>query len=560
MERILAGVGLVALLAGAAFSQSTEPRPKFEVADVHTSPSTTIRFGRGALHGQRYEFKSASMLDLVSTAYSVESDKVLGGPTWLEMDRFEVIAKAPAKTPPDTLKLMLQSLLAERFNLTIHQELKPMPAYALVVGKRPQLKESDGSGETGCKVSIQGPPGGRGADEPRVVTLTLTLTFSCHNMTMAAFAEQVRDLPMSRQNGSRPVVDRTELKGAWNFDLKYDLSGPGGDGSSVSDALDKQLGLKLEEITMPMTVIEVQSVNQKPTANPPEVMTSFPPLPGEFDVSEIKPSKPDSSGGSETVIVAPGGLVMARRGRGGVPMLQNGRVNLQGFTLKSLITLAWNLSGDNMLAGAPKWVDADRFDVIAKTPGGPAADAFTDLDSIRPLLRTLLLEHFKMAVHTEDKPADQYVLTAAKPKLKKADPAGRTKFFDGPGPDGKDPRIANPVLSRLVTCQNMTLAQFASLIPNIAGGYIRTPVLDETGIEGAWDFTLSFSPAGMVNGGGGRGGRGGDLGPPSGDAADPGGGLSLFEAVSKQLGLKLAMQKRPLPVLVIDHVEQPTDN
>jgi uncharacterized protein (TIGR03435 family) len=111
----------------------------------------------------------------------------------------------------------------------------------------------------------------------------------------------------------------------------------------------------------------------------------------------------------------------------------------------------------------------------------------------------------------------------------------------------------------------MTLAQFASLLPNIAGGYIRTPVVDETGIEGAWDFTLSFSPAGMANGGGGRGVllRGGDAGPAGGEAmaSDPGGGLSLFDAVSKQLGLKLEMQKRPMPVLVIDRVEQkPTDN
>jgi uncharacterized protein (TIGR03435 family) len=109
----------------------------------------------------------------------------------------------------------------------------------------------------------------------------------------------------------------------------------------------------------------------------------------------------------------------------------------------------------------------------------------------------------------------------------------------------------------------MTVAQFAALLPNIAGGYIRTPVLDETGLEGAWDFTLYFSPAGMVNGFG-FGGRGGDAGgmPGGGNAAsDPTGGMSLFDAVNKQLGLKLEMQKRPMPVLVIDHVEQkPVDN
>jgi len=566
MMRALACIGIAALSGGGAFAQSTESR-RFEVADVHVSPQTVNRFTRGgALHGGRYEFKNASMLDLVSSAYGVEGDKVLGGPTWLEMDRFEVIAKAPPNSTPEALNLMLQSLLAERFNLTIHQESKPMPAYSLTVGKHLQLKESDGSGETGCKFSVQAPPGGPSPDGPMLLTFLL----SCHNMTTAALAEEVRDLPMARQTGGRrPVVDQTGLKGAWNFDFKYTLApGPGGgDGVLISDALDKQLGLKLEPATLPMPVVEVQSVNRTPTANPPEVLKSFPALPTEFDVAAIKPSNPTDSGG-RGMIMAKGGMVIVGRGGGrggGVPQLQNGRVNLQGYTLKNLIMLAWDLNSDDALAGAPKWLDADRFDVIAKVPGGPASDAFTDMDSIRPLLRALLLERFKMAVHNEDKPVAGYVLTAAKPKLKPADPAGRTRYLEGPGPDGKDPRTTNPAVSRLVTCQNMTLAQFASLLPNIAGGYIRTPVVDETGIEGAWDFTLSFSPAGMVNGGGGRGVllRGGDAGPAGGEAmaSDPGGGLSLFDAVSKQLGLKLELQKRPMPVLVIDRVEQkPTDN
>jgi uncharacterized protein (TIGR03435 family) len=109
----------------------------------------------------------------------------------------------------------------------------------------------------------------------------------------------------------------------------------------------------------------------------------------------------------------------------------------------------------------------------------------------------------------------------------------------------------------------MTLAQFAEQLPNIAGGYIHSPVLDNTGLTGSFDFTLSFSTAGAFRGGAG-GGRGGDAAPPSGDtpaAADPSGAISLFEAVEKQLGLKLEMQKRPVSVLVIDHVERkPTDN
>ena len=108
-------------------------------------------------------------------------------------------------------------------------------------------------------------------------------------------------------------------------------------------------------------------------------------------------------------------------------------------------------------------------------------------------------------------------------------------------------------------------------LKTIAPGYIHTPVLDATGLEGGYDFTLSFSAVGLTRlaGGAGRGGPGPGGPPPglltSGDpsaaASDPNGAITLFEAVEKQLGLKLQAQKRPVPVLVIDHAEQkPTEN
>jgi uncharacterized protein (TIGR03435 family) len=183
------------------------------------------------------------------------------------------------------------------------------------------------------------------------------------------------------------------------------------------------------------------------------------------------------------------------------------------------------------------------------------------------MLRALLVDRFKLATHNEQRPVTAYNLVAVKPKLRKADPANRTGWREGPATDGKDPRNANPTLSRLVTCQNMTMAQFADLLQKIAPGYIRSPVLDATGLDGAWDFTLSFSGVNLLQSGpgrGGDGGRGGDAGQPAGAvpaASDPNGAVSLFDAIDKQLGLKLEMQKRPIPVLVIDHVEEkPTDN
>ncbi len=105
----------------------------------------------------------------------------------------------------------------------------------------------------------------------------------------------------------------------------------------------------------------------------------------------------------------------------------------------------------------------------------------------------------------------------------------------------------------------MTVKQLAQNLAMMAGGYIQnSAVYDETGIEGAFDFTLNFSAAGLVQGGM-RGGR--DGGGMGGDAAEPMNTISLSEAFEKQLGLKLEQVKRPGQVLVIDHIEQkPIEN
>jgi uncharacterized protein (TIGR03435 family) len=99
----------------------------------------------------------------------------------------------------------------------------------------------------------------------------------------------------------------------------------------------------------------------------------------------------------------------------------------------------------------------------------------------------------------------------------------------------------------------MSMAEFAEELTTLASGYIYTPVLDTTGIEGGYDFTLSFSSADLTKGAGGAAGTNG--------ASEPNGALSLIDAVNKQMGLKLEKVKRPVPVLVIDHIdEKPTDN
>ena len=102
----------------------------------------------------------------------------------------------------------------------------------------------------------------------------------------------------------------------------------------------------------------------------------------------------------------------------------------------------------------------------------------------------------------------------------------------------------------------------AELLPGIAPGYLRADVVDATGLEGGWDFTFSFSPAGVLQLSRPSGGEGNAQAAGSTpQASDPTEAMTLFDSVSRQLGLKFEAQKRPLPVLVIDHIErQPVEN
>ena len=546
--RAFALLVLIGLFLRTAFGQLalTVSTPAFETVDVHASAHTTNPnpfMTGGVLRGGRYDLRRATMVDLIRIAYDVDPDTVLGGPSWLETDRFDVVAKVPPETSPEAVKLMLQALLADRFKLVLHKDTKPMPAFVLTLGKgKPKLKEADGSGNTGCQPQQQKP-------EPGTIPYAM---ISCHNLTMEQFARNLRF--MAGAYMTNPVVDSTGLKGSWDFDLKWtgraQLGQAGGDGISIFDAVDKQLGLKLEAQKVPSPVLIVDSVNQKPTDNPPGVTQSLPPAPpAEFEVAVVKPSAAD-------------GQLMFR-------VLPSGQVDLQGVPLKMLIAFAWNFefaTTNDMIVGAPKFLDSARFDIKAKASvgasTGPTIAPPIDIDDLRLMLRALLADRFKLATHTEDRPVTAYNLVAVKPKLKPADPANRTSYKEGPGADGKDPRNTNPTLSRLVTFQNMTMAQFADVVQKIAPGYIHSPVLDATGLEGAWDFTLSFSGSNLLPGAPARGGDAGQQ-PPGGalTASDPNGAVSIFDAVNKQLGLKLEEKKRPVSVLVIDHVEEkPTDN
>ncbi len=563
--RTIAAAFLFAALSGVVFGQSTPSTTapaaaaagasasaaktpvKFEIADIHPSPLRRYPFYQGAMiEDGRYILRQATLADLIATAYKLkDASYVHGGPGWLGWDRYDIVGKVPPGTTDATAREMLKTLLEDRFKLVAHEGQTEVPAYWLTVAPGgPKMQETPGgTGDGECHGSAP-----QTGSEPGAVQM---LTLSCKNKSMAALADT-----LTRNRGGQylqhPVVDKTGLKGAYDFDLKYtplySLSQAGGAGVTIFDAMQKELGLKLELKTMQEQGLVVDSVDETPAPNPPGVAKLLPPLPpAQFDVAVIKPAGPGDRGSGR---------------------IQGDEVDIHGLPLKFLIGFAWdlNLNDSAELVGAPKWMDSDRFDLLAKvapsdlSPADPSNPngLRIDIDQLQEMLRALIIDRFQMKAHMEDRPVDAYKLVAVDPKLTRADPSQRTGCNEGPGPDGKDPRLTHPVLNRLVTCQDMTIAEMTDEFQRIAGGYIYNPVVDDTGLQGRWDFTLSFSSVNLTQGSGHS-----EL-PTAGGVAsapDPNGAVSFFDAVNKQLGLKLEKIEHTEPVLVIDHIDQqPTPN
>jgi len=537
--RTFAGISLSVILSGAAVCQPVANKPAFDVADVRVSPrsdwvkSLSHAMQGGYLSDDRYELRRATMLDLIRTAYSVDADKVYGGPSWLDYDRFEIVAQTKRGARAETLRLMLQTLLEDRFHLAVKMDTRPVPAYVLSKGKR-ELKlkaASDTSATTGCQ-----------SMRPVIDGGIPYSNIQCRNVTMDGFARTLRRL-VSGPLGNLPVVDSTGLEGGWDIDLQYAARSASSDGPADAGVLEavEKLGLKLEAGKTPQPVLVVESVNEQPSANPPGVAASLPPLPPpQFEVASIKWPCNDN-------------ISMTPRFEAG------GRVTATCMPLLTLIKLAWSLANFEEPAGVPKWLGDNstghNISIAAKAPAGVAPDPQSNAqarDTLNAMLRALLMDRYRMKVHYEDRPMDAHTLVAVKPKLVKADPANRTGCTRQ-----NQPQQGRAIVVRLV-CQNMTMAQFAEQIPAYDSD-IYFPVPDGTGISGAWDFTLNYDGlAGLTA----RFPQFGATAPnANGDAADPSGSVSFAGAIEKQLGLKLEVHKRPEPVLVIDHIEEkPTEN
>jgi uncharacterized protein (TIGR03435 family) len=226
--------------------------------------------------------------------------------------------------------------------------------------------------------------------------------------------------------------------------------------------------------------------------------------------------------------------------------------------LRFLIARAFNTNNNDQLAGVPSWADSARFDVIAKAPSDSTIQSGLDQETLAPMMLALLKDRLKLTYHTEQRDLPAYALLSVKPKMKKADSSARAWCKSPSQIPGAPPA---PQGSQALICQNITMAQFADSLRGRAGN-LDSPILDSTGIEGGWDFTLTFNPILSLNlSAAVRPPEGGQPGDSGATASDPSGGYSIFEAIEKQLGLKLEKQKRSASIIVIDHIEQtPTED
>jgi uncharacterized protein (TIGR03435 family) len=211
--------------------------------------------------GGRFSATNVPLRILIALAYHVRPEAITGGPGWLGSDRFDIIAKAAQTTPPEGIRRMLQTLLAERFKLQLHSEKKEMTAYALVPAKSgTRLQPSESSLLTNQRCHAGSPISG----QQHLV---------CEHMTLAMFADTLQEI--APRDIDVPVMDQTETQGTYTFDLAWtpaargtttepvDLAG----GPTLFEALESQFGLKLERKKLPLPVIVIDSVERAPLEN-----------------------------------------------------------------------------------------------------------------------------------------------------------------------------------------------------------------------------------------------------------------------------------------------------
>jgi uncharacterized protein (TIGR03435 family) len=244
-------IGVVTALPLAA----QEPTPRFDVASVKPNPSGDRKSSSGEAPGGSYNATNVPLPVVIRFAYDLQSYQLRGGPAWMETARFDISARAGRDASNSELQLMMRTLLADRFKLSVRKEQRQGPIFAMV------LARSDGSYGSG----LQRRPDACDTPRPRLAPPPVGSTV----MEVPCASFDVIAQAVAGQMGV-PVVDKTGLKGKWSLSVHY---GPVAVGlgpptnpnlPSFVTALEEQLGLRLESTRGPVEVFVIDSV-ERPT-------------------------------------------------------------------------------------------------------------------------------------------------------------------------------------------------------------------------------------------------------------------------------------------------------
>lgn len=275
----------VAAFAVAAVSLAQAPatkKPVFDVASIKHNSATEGGRSLGDQPGGRFVASRVTLRRIIQYAYR-DNQQFLGGPDWLDTDRWDIEAKAAEGTvpvranpinvaEPDTIALMLQSLLEDRFKLKAHRETRELPLYELTVAKS-GLKMKLAEDQTAPNALV-GAAGARGG--------ALTgggIGLGRNDMDARAQPINLLAAALGALYAGRPVVDKTGLSGLYDIKLQWSpdaglaapVNPPGAapsapSGPSLFTALEEQLGLKLEPSKGPLPVLVIDSI-ERPSEN-----------------------------------------------------------------------------------------------------------------------------------------------------------------------------------------------------------------------------------------------------------------------------------------------------
>jgi uncharacterized protein (TIGR03435 family) len=242
MERAPHPVTLGIFVACSAFGQHATPSPAFQAASIKLNTSGgggTVRIEPGSVTGRNVTVK-----DLLRLAYELQ-DPQISGPDWIGIERYDVVANGESSASVPQVRLMLRTLLADRFKLKSHRETRELPVYWMTVAEGgPKLRDPKEE-ETFSAASA-----GKSPFKPGFASI-----FS--NKDLPEFAER-----LSRGIG-RPVVDKTGIKGRYWFQLEWAADTPGPSPALVT-AVKDQLGLNLEERSAPVEMLVIDSAEKPP--------------------------------------------------------------------------------------------------------------------------------------------------------------------------------------------------------------------------------------------------------------------------------------------------------